>query len=335
MKNKYTIFLPVHNGGLYVRECIASILGQKYGDFALVVLENASTDGTLEWLRTVDDHRLTIRTSDVLLPIERNWERAQAMPKNQFMTFISHDDILDPNYLMVMNALVRRDPDAGLYFAHFRYIDGGGKKNRSCRPIKERETVTDYMSQLFTHKRDTYGTGYLYRSKDYESVGGMPAWNGLLFADDALWMSLMKRSWNATAREECFAVRVHKESCGHKANWRTWVEGMQNYHKFLQGLAKEDSTFSDALAKHAPKYFFGWANSFYSKLAEQANKSKRPIDPSDILVIEEIIKITAPEFLQQLGVSPNDTRRRILKHFAVTRWLYKWYRHLRYSENLD
>jgi glycosyltransferase involved in cell wall biosynthesis len=335
MKYKYTIFLPVHNGGSYVQECVASILAQKYGEFDLVVLENASTDGTLDWLRTVDDHRLTVCRSDVLLPIEKNWGRAQAMPKNQFMTFISHDDILDPNYLMVMNALVRRDPDAGLYFAHFRYIDGVGKKIRSCRAIEERETVTDYMSQLFSHKRDTYGTGYLYRSKDYDSVGGMPAWNGLLFADDALWMSLMKGSWNATAREECFAVRVHKESSGQKASWRIWVEGMRNYHKFLTRLAKEDSTFSDELAKHAPKYFFDWANSLYRRLVEQANKSKQPIDPSDILVLEEIIKKTAPEFLPKLGSSPSDTRRRILKRFALTRWLYQWYRHLRYGETTD
>jgi glycosyltransferase involved in cell wall biosynthesis len=335
MKNKYTIFLPVQNGGLYVRECIASILAQKYGDFALVVLENASTDGTLEWLRTVGDHRLTVCTSGLLLPIEKNWGRALTMPKNEFMTFIGHDDILDPNYLEVMNALVRRDPDAGLYFAHFRYIDGGGKKIRSCRPIAERETVTNYMSQLFANKRDTYGTGYLYRSKDYDSVGGMPAWNGLLFADDALWMSLMKRSWNAPAREECFTVRVHKESCGHKANWRTWVEGMQNYHKFLQGLAKEDSTFSDALAKHAPKYFFGWANGFYIGLMEQANKSGRPIATGDILALKKIINEIAPEFLPQLGFLPIDTRRRIIKHFALTRWLYKWYRRFRYGEKMD
>ena len=320
---------------MYLRECIASILEQKYGDFALVVLENASTDGTVEWLSTVDDDRLTVRPSPAFLPVEENWGRALTMPKNEFMTFIGHDDTLDPNYLEVMNALVKREPGAGLYFAHFRQIDGKGKKIRSCRPIAEQESVTDYMSGLFSYQRDTYGTGYLYRSKDYDSVGGIPAWNGLLFADDALWMSLMKGSWNATAREECFAVRIHSGSYGQSADWHNWVEGMRNYHEFLKALAKEDSTFSDALAKHAPKYFFDWANSLYRRLVEQANKSELTIDPGDILVFEEIINITAPEFLPQLGFSPHDTRRRIIKHFALTRWLYKWYRHLRYGENMN
>lgn len=317
-----------------MKQCIASILSQRTKNFDLVILENASTDGTREWVQSLSDPRIILLSSEKLLPIHENWRRALPMPKNEFMTFIGHDDIFDPNYLEIMDALVRRDPDAGLYFAHFRYIDGGGKKIRSCRPIAAHETVTDYMSQLFTNKRDTYGTGYLYRSKNYDLVGGMPAWNGLLFADDALWMSLMKRSWNATAREECFAVRVHKESCGHKANWRTWVEGMRNYHEFLTGLAKEDSTFSDALAKHAPKYFFDWTNGLYMRLMEQANKSGRPIVPGDILALKKILNEIAPEYLPHLGFLPIDTRRRIIKHFALTRWLYKWYRHLRYSENV-
>ena len=252
------------------------------------------------------------------------------------MTFIGHDDILDPNYLEVMDALVRRDPTAGLYFAHFRYIDGGGKKIRSCRPIAERETVTEYMSQLFTHKRDTYGTGYLYRSKDYDSVGGIPAWNGLLFADDALWMSLMKGSWNATAREECFAVRVHKESSGHKVEWRDWVAGMRPYHEFLQALATHDSAFRVALAEHSPGYFLWYANIFYTRLSEQADKSGESIAPSDILVLKQIITEVAPGALPAFkGHLPQGTRRKIINHFAIMRWLYSWYRHLRYDESMN
>jgi glycosyltransferase involved in cell wall biosynthesis len=332
---KYTIMLPVHNGGEHVKQCIASILSQRKKNFELVILENASTDGTREWVQSLSDPRIILLASDKLLPIHENWARAMAVPKREFMVWVGADDLLDDNYLEVMEKLIAREPNAKLYFAHFRYIDANGNKIRSCRSIAERETVTDYMKGLFSHQRDTYGTGYLYRSKDYDLVGGMPKWDHLLFADDVLWMSLMKGSWNATERKECFAVRVHSKSYGHLADWRDWIEGMRKYHKFLTGLAEEDSTFKAALAEHAPKYFFGWTQNFYSRLAEQAKKSETPIDPSDLLMIKEIMKITAPEFLPQLGVLPNNTRRRILKRFALTRWLYKWYRHLRYGESMD
>ena len=318
-----------------MQECIDSILGQQYGDFDLVVLENASTDGTLEWLSAVDDDRLSVHPSDVFLPAEKNWGRALTMSKNEFMTFIGHDDILDPNYLEVMDALIRRDPVAGLYFGHFRYIDEKGKRIRSCRSIAERESVTDYMSRLFLHQRDTYGTGYLYRSKDFDSVGGMPRWNKLIFADDALWMTLMKRTWNATAREECFSVRIHPKSSGHKVEWKDWVAGMRPYHKFLQGLAAHDSAFRVALAEHSPGYFLWYANTFYTRLLEQADNSKTPIDLSDILVLKQIITEVAPGVLPAFkGHLPPGTRRKIINHFAITRWLYSWYRHLRYDESM-
>ena len=40
------------------------------------------------------------------------------------MTVIGHDDLLDNNYLDVMNALIAKYPNASLYQTHFRYIDG-------------------------------------------------------------------------------------------------------------------------------------------------------------------------------------------------------------------
>jgi len=331
---KYTIILPVHNGGEHVKHCIASILSQRMGNFELVILENASTDGSREWVQSITDPRIILLASEKLLPIHENWARAMAIPKREFMVWVGADDLLDNNYLEVMENLIAREPKAKLYFAHFRYINADGNKDRSCRPIAERETVTDYMKSLFSHNRDTYGTGYLYRSKDYESVGGMPKWDNLLFADDALWMSLMQGSWNATAREECFAVRVHSGSYGAKATWLDWLKALRIYSKHLNEIAEYDSAFRVVLKQHAPAYFLNWANSFYMRLVEQANKGRRPIDPCDILMIKELINEIAPQCLPSFqGYLPKDKRHRIINRYAATRWLYQWYRHIRYDES--
>jgi glycosyltransferase involved in cell wall biosynthesis len=48
---KFSIILPVKNGGEYVKECVQSILAQSCPDFNLHILENCSTDGTAEWLQ--------------------------------------------------------------------------------------------------------------------------------------------------------------------------------------------------------------------------------------------------------------------------------------------
>ena len=45
MSAKYSIFLPVHNGGGHLKECVESILAQDYPHFQLEIVENDSRDG--------------------------------------------------------------------------------------------------------------------------------------------------------------------------------------------------------------------------------------------------------------------------------------------------
>jgi hypothetical protein len=50
------------------------------------------------------------------------------------MTIIAQDDLLDSNYLHVMDDLIARHPEAVLYYAHFRFIDEKGATERNVSP---------------------------------------------------------------------------------------------------------------------------------------------------------------------------------------------------------
>ena len=337
MNAKFTIFVPVHNGGGHLKRCVESVFAQTLQDFDLVVLENGSTDGTREWLANVRDPRLKVLPSERCLPIEENWGRVLAQPKNEFMTIFGHDDLMDPNYLAVMDAAVRRHPDASLYFAHFRYVDEAGQELHACRPLPERETAAEYLQGLYTRQRDTYGTGYLYRSARYEAVGGMPRWRHLVFADDALWLKLMEGSWKATAPERCFAIRVHKGRYGERARWRDWAEGLAPYIAFLQAAAHRDPSLEKALAAHGPGYFLEWCNSLYESALVEASKRNQRLDPADVSMLKEAIQIVAPGKWPQYHGNPRfrfRRRRELLNQFRLPRWLYYRYRRLRYRSEL-
>src|SRR5882724_6808437 len=92
---QFLIVLPVRNGGEYLKACVASILAQVHEHFRLVVLENASTDGTPSWLRQLRDPRISVRESPAPLEIEKNWARIlQCDLSAEFLTIIGHDDLL-------------------------------------------------------------------------------------------------------------------------------------------------------------------------------------------------------------------------------------------------
>ena len=137
MPVKYSIILPVKDGGDYLKECVNSILNQTYPDFTLHVLDNFSTDGTNEWIRSLEDQRVKLYPSDKPLTIEENWSRIKNVEKNEFMTMIGHDDILHRHYLREMDHLIAAHPTASLYQTHYNYIDKDGKVSRNCLPLDE------------------------------------------------------------------------------------------------------------------------------------------------------------------------------------------------------
>jgi len=60
MEPKISILTPVWNGLPYIKECINSVLKQDFQDWELVVSDNGSSDGTLEYLDSLADKRIRV-----------------------------------------------------------------------------------------------------------------------------------------------------------------------------------------------------------------------------------------------------------------------------------
>lgn len=251
---KFSIFLPVRNGGEHFRQCVVSILEQTYREFQLVILDNASLDGSPEWISSLDESRVKVLTSDTMLSIQDSWKRIQHAQKCEFMTIIGHDDLLDRNYLDAMRMLIEKHPGAGLYQTHFRLIDSEGHLLRPSRAMPEQETPEEFLESRLRFQRDSYGTGYMCRSSDYERVGGIPGYEKLLFADDALWMKLMIGSWKATAKDELFSYRVHAGSTSFLPESDSLYEGLDSYVAFLQEVCIQNARIADVVKRLLPTY---------------------------------------------------------------------------------
>jgi glycosyltransferase involved in cell wall biosynthesis len=251
---RFTVVLPVHNGGRYLPECVDSILAQSYGDLALEILENGSTDGTAEWLGAVRDSRVRVRTASRALPIELNWRRAAAVEKGEYLLFVGHDDRLDPDYLAIVDELIRRCPDAALFTTHFRLIDARGRVLRPCRPMPARETMAELLASRLAYRRDMTGMGVVVRSSAYDAVGGMPAFEGLAHADDVLWLGLLDGSWKATAPDEAYSYRLHAASAFHSLPWRPAVAAVERYAGFVESLSETRGDVCEVWRRLGPAF---------------------------------------------------------------------------------
>ena len=96
-----TIALPVYNGQNYLRQAIRSVLKQTFRDFELLLLDNASTDGTSEICREAveQDRRVRYATADENRGLAWNHNRAVELARGRYLMWISHDDALGEDYL--------------------------------------------------------------------------------------------------------------------------------------------------------------------------------------------------------------------------------------------
>lgn len=217
MDTKYVIFLPVRNGARYLADVLTSIFNQTRTDWRLCVLENESTDDTSSILSRMSHPAMDVVPAGSSLSITDNWSRifdyiASHSLSNQLCTMIGHDDVFFPTFLQTIDDLVARHPSATLYQSLFNLIDSEGRLIRPCRPVPERESDTDFISSRCWGLRDSWGTGYVFRGRDYLQVGGIPAIPRLLYSDDLLFARLARLGHKACAQSTEFSYRLHRGS---------------------------------------------------------------------------------------------------------------------------
>ena len=279
---KFSIILPVKNGGDYVKECVQSILAQSCPDFNLHILENCSTDGTAEWLQTLEDERIIIIPAEKSLSIEENWARILSIQKNEFMTIIGHDDLLESNYLQVMNDLISKFPDASLYQTHFKFIDAKGNLIKHCKSMDATQTVDEFLKSLFTDTIDTMGTGYMMRSIDYDAVGGIPSYPNLMFADHALWIKLTAFHYKATASSESFLYRLH-ENVSKTSSASNYINAFYKYMDFLIKLKSDVSSVGVVIEEYVTAYIRYYCRSLSHRLLKTPLHERNGITVSDFI----------------------------------------------------
>jgi glycosyltransferase involved in cell wall biosynthesis len=265
MPEKYSIILPVRNGGGYVRECVKSILAQTLPHFNLLVLDNCSTDGTLEWILSLQDKRIIAYPSTEPLTIEQNWARIVSVPKNEFMTCIGHDDILLPGYLEEMEAMIQLHPGASLYQTHFNFIDAKGNKIRESFPVDEVQSAPVFLEKLLTMRIDVNGTGFMTRSKDYEAVGGIPPFPNLIFADFVLWLEITRISFKTTSPRNCFSYRLHQSMTAITSPAK-FSAAFEIFIKYLHSLKNQDPALREVINSNAAAIIAFYCRSFSHKL---------------------------------------------------------------------
>lgn len=119
-----SLIMPVFNSELYIEECLKSIVDQTFNNFELIIIDDNSTDNSLNIINKFAsiDQRIIVIRNEINKGVSNSRNIGIKESKGEFLFFIDSDDVLKCNYLekMIDEQIKNKNK---LVISSFQYID--------------------------------------------------------------------------------------------------------------------------------------------------------------------------------------------------------------------
>ena len=129
-----SVIIPTYNRGWIIKEAIDSVLSQDYRDFELIIVDDGSTDNTLEILNSYQDDITVLRQNNHGVSAARNLGIMAA--SGRFVAFLDSDDLWLPQKLSSQVDYFNLNPDAIICQTEEIWIRKGVRVNPKKRHKK-------------------------------------------------------------------------------------------------------------------------------------------------------------------------------------------------------
>ncbi len=181
MNPRFSVIMPLYNKERYVKKAIESVIAQTYRDFELIIIDDGSTDNSLEVVRglKIEDRRLKILTqSNSGVAVARN--NGVAASKGEYLCFLDADDWWEPMFLEEMDGLIKDNPDAGLYATNYVYY----KPGKTHVALKLERGYMNYPEAYLHGEMPVWTGAACMTRKIFDEMGGFPV--GIKLGEDFL-----------------------------------------------------------------------------------------------------------------------------------------------------
>ncbi|MBA3428379.1 MAG: glycosyltransferase family 2 protein, partial [Actinobacteria bacterium] len=114
---RVSIAIPVYNGANTIRAAIDSALAQTYDGIEIVIVDNSSSDDTVEIVKSYDDARIRLHQNPTNIGFHRNHSRSFELSRCEFVKPLHADDRLLPHCVERMLELFDANETVALVFA--------------------------------------------------------------------------------------------------------------------------------------------------------------------------------------------------------------------------
>lgn len=318
-EEKISVVMPTYNTDVSIlKEAVDSILNQTFKDFEFIIIDDGSTNSSIEYLNSLQDQRVKIIRNDTNIGITKSLNIGLRAAKGKYIARMDSDDIAFPDRFEKQYAFMESHPDVFVCGTKVRYFkdkllsvtqqadqpkkesvfikekDSRGKKNTVITNTEMEDMESYRVRMLFTNPGPVHPTAFFNHEKLIQY--NIEYNEEIVYAQDYdLWMRVSSVGQICTLPEVLLYYRVHSGQIT-KAHRKKQVQCDQmTQRKLLEQLlgyiTEEELSFHykyssgyDSNAKISPR-----AVHWYERILS-ANKERKIYDQKKLVLYIDSIK---------------------------------------------
>jgi len=135
MSTLVSICLVNYNYEKFIKEALESALAQTYTNFELIICDNASTDSSVNIIKSYDDPRIRLYQNDINIPLYQNINNAVKKARGDIITVLHSDDKYHQDFLQeIVNAQIE-NPDKKVFVTGVNFWHSDEGRSIPCHPF--------------------------------------------------------------------------------------------------------------------------------------------------------------------------------------------------------
>lgn len=205
-----SVVIPLYNKRGTVARAIHSVLSQSFRDFEIVIVNDGSTDNSVDEVERISDPRIRlINQANAGVSAARNKGIEEA--RGEYVALLDADDEWNSEYLATQMRLTEAYPQCAVFAVNYQFCDANGKITdtiiRNLPFTSEHGVLSNYFEVASTSHPPMWTSAVMARKKAFLGIGGFPI--GIKSGEDLLtWARLACRYKIAYSRKVCATFNV-------------------------------------------------------------------------------------------------------------------------------
>lgn len=252
MKNpEVTILMTVYNAGQYLKQSITSIINQSYQDFEFLIIDDRSTDNSIQMVKSFKDDRIRLHCNDINLGQTKSLNVGMHLARGRYIARMDADDFAYPSWLEKLVIVLEKNQDCVVVSTHAAVVD---ENNRIKRIFRLPGEYKDIVLRSMTFSPINH-VGSIMRKKVIIGLGGYDEEYSIA-ADYNLWVELIMRGKMLVSSDEILvAIREHSKSLSRSDRYQEGINELCRVMKKIGCFVTGDKQLDDEV-KLVCKLFF-------------------------------------------------------------------------------